>query len=95
MKTQLKIFILFAIALLGTFVPETFPEFFGDWKCNGSSYDWKTYTLTGDCKYKDQQHGPTTHWGFRHHIWFLCGVTLFIYNMVNILFNENEKTEQQ
>ena len=42
------------------------------------------YHLEG-CKYAaDYQHGPSIHWGFRHWMWTLCGVSLFIWNVIEL-----------
>ena len=90
MKKQIKIFTLFAIAILGTFIPEQFPDFFGDWQCNGGYYDLNLHQYVG-CRYGDLQHGAGTHWGFRHWLWFVCGATLFFYNLVYIFAETEEK----
>ena len=86
MKTKLKFISIFAIAMLVSFIPENFPSFFGDWVCQGGSYVVKEgrYHLEG-CKYAaDYQHGPSIHWGFRHWMWTLCGVSLFIWNVIEL-----------
>ena len=73
-KTMLKIISLFGIVILMSFIPENFRDFFGDWYCENSD---------NLCKYDaSAHHAATWHWGFRHYIWCLMGLTLFIYNVV-------------
>jgi hypothetical protein len=69
-----------------SFVPENFREFFGDWQCEGSHYNPSDNSHSG-CVYTSyyDNHPPTWHWGFRHWIWMIMGVTLFIYNVVLII----------
>ncbi len=87
MKNKLRLVAIFAIVILFSFIPETFPDFFGDWACEGGKavITGNTYTIQG-CSYGgDMDHGPTTHWGFRHWMWTLCGVSLFIWNVVELI----------
>jgi len=92
MKTKLKFISIFAIAMLVSFIPEAFPDFFGDWTCQGGSYVMKDghYQLIGCLHSGNYQHNPTTHWGFRHWMWTGCGVSLFIWNVID-LFPKNWK----
>jgi len=86
MKNKLKLITIFAIVILFSFIPETFPEFFGDWVCQGGKLivQGNSYDIVG-CSYTQQDHMPSTHWGFRHWMWTLCGVTLFIWNVVELI----------
>jgi len=87
MKLKLKLVAIFAIVILFSFVPETFPDFFGDWVCQGGKVivQGSSYNIEG-CSYGNQMdHMPTTHWGFRHWMWTLCGVSLFIWNVVELI----------
>lgn len=91
-KIMSRIVLLFAIVMLMSFVPENNRELFGDWQCEGTHYESGEYT---GCQYVGVVHGTTWHWGFRHWIWMLMGLTLFIYNAVLIIItinkNQNEK----
>jgi hypothetical protein len=85
---KLRVIIIFAIVILLSFIPETFPDFFGDWECQGSKIIGvnEGFYQTQGCSYGgDLEHSPTTHWGFRHWMWTLCGVTLFIWNVVELI----------
>ena len=95
---KLRVIIIFAIIILLSFIPETFPDFFGDWECQGSKIIGvkEGFYQTQGCSYGGVlEHNPTTHWGFRHWMWTLCGVILFIWNTVELIkkfLNEiNEK----
>jgi len=84
---------MFGIIILMSFIPDTFPEFFGDWKCNGGNfvYEGEHCTLVG-CNYAQRgPHSAATHWGFRHWMWFFCGVILFIWNLVDLLPDKMKK----
>jgi hypothetical protein len=81
MKTQFKVFILFAIVILASFIPELFPTFFGDWYCTDivNFHRGERWIISH------------WHWGFRHWTWFVMGFTLFIINVVSISkSNKNE-----
>jgi len=81
---QVSITILFSIMFFLTFIPDKFPEFFGDYLCQGNYHDWTSGSVKGNCD-KPGNHLPTIHWGIRHWIWFWCGVVLFIYNSCVII----------
>jgi hypothetical protein len=85
MKNKLRLVAIFAIAMLFSFIPETFPDFFGDWVCQGGKVivEGNSYDIVG-CSYWQQDHMPSTHWGFRHWMWTLCGTSLFIWNVVEL-----------
>jgi TRAP-type mannitol/chloroaromatic compound transport system permease small subunit len=85
-KTKLKFISIFTIVILVSFIPEMFPEFFGDWVCKGGSYTMKEghYVRLGCLYGENYQHNPTTHWGFRHWMWTLCGISLFIWNIIDL-----------
>ena len=90
MKNKLRLVAIFAIAMLFSFIPETFPDFFGDWVCQGGKYQYVENgpDIHEGCMYginASNSHNPTTHWGFRHWMWTLCGASLFIWNIVELV----------
>ncbi len=88
MKLKVRLVAIFAIVILFSFIPETFPDFFGDWVCQGGKIIGvkEGFYQTQGCSYgSDLEHSATTHWGFRHWMWTLCGVTLFIWNVVELI----------
>jgi hypothetical protein len=94
---MLRIVFIFAIVMFLSFIPDSFHEFFGDWHCNGTEViraangDFMHYA---GCR-ENYEHGPTWHWGFRHWIWMLMGLSLFIYNAILIGISINKITEQK
>lgn len=79
----------FAIAIFVSFIPDAFPQFFGDWMCSGNNYTERL------CQYRVDNHDPHTwHWGFRHWLFMLMGLVLFILNAFRAftLF-ENDETK--
>jgi len=94
-KLSLSIFILFSIAILSTFVPELFRDYFGDFKCEGTiiippTYNDKGVLITGT-DYRgcmmNGTHNPEWHWGWRHWLWMFMGFCLFVVQCVRIGFN--------
>ena len=84
--TKLRLVAIFAIAMNLSFIPEMFPEYFGDWVCEGGKAftEGNTYRVDG-CSYgSGNAHMPCTHWGFRHWMWTLCGTVLFIWNTIEL-----------
>jgi hypothetical protein len=91
MKTRFRIITIFSIIIIASFVPELFPDFFGDWKCQGcvraklSSPNYYDGCLYGNIGV----HNATNHWGYRHWIWFLMGLVLFIYEISEFITKKN------
>lgn len=84
---QLKIIALFTIAIVTSFIPETFPNFFGDYVCNDITIRQEDWRSTVYCS-KYQHSVPVVHWGYRHWLFFIMGAILFFLNFFRILFNE-------
>jgi hypothetical protein len=86
------------ILITASFIPDNFHELFGDWHCVGTieleaKNGWQT--INNGCKYESCDHDPTWHWGFRHWLWLLMGICLFIIQVIRIvcvLISETEKT---
>lgn len=95
MKPKVKLAATFAGVMLLSFVPELVPDFFGDWTCTGSvMYVGKNgyYHFKG-CNHLsgfNGEHSPMVHYGFRHFIWILAGVTFFVWNIVSVIENKEE-----
>lgn len=87
-----QIILLFAFAIGMSFVADSLHNFFGDFHCNGSGKLINDGTLFGKyngCNTLDifggREHDPTWHWGYRHYIFFLGGVCLFIVQSIYII----------
>ena len=92
MKTQLRIFTIFAVVFFASFLPEAYPSFFGDWLCQGSGNMVPNTYYYERCNHINNYfHNPEWHWGFRHYVWMLMGATLAIYNIIMIIVEEDNK----
>ncbi len=93
---SINIIILFMIAIMSSFIPELFPDFFGDWICEGRKFipNKETYGSYIGCD-MFQEHNPTTHFGYRHYLWFLMGIVLFIIQGIRIFMvvDKHDKNE--
>jgi hypothetical protein len=81
LKGKLKLALVFITIMGASFIPGYFPEFFGDWVCKGGG---KCSHLR--CFYNSP---PTLHYGFRHWIFILMGITFTIISLTEI--SEKEK----
>lgn len=83
-KISLHIIAIFTIAIFTSFIPDLYPEFFGDWICEGAIRDNNLH-LQG-CHYGDLgRHNPSTHWGWRHWLYFFMGLSLFALQVAQII----------
>lgn len=94
-ELSLRIILIFVTAILASFIPDNFPSFFGDWHCvTGSGlYIYKGSTnIEGHFQYCSLygSHLPTWHFGYRHYLWCIMGIVLFIIQIV-YLINKNDK----
>ena len=97
---SLRIIIMFSIVMAMSLLPEAYPNLFGDWKCQGSSYgkfvpetqrEYSHFDLIG-CDYAGyDSHNPTIHWGYRHWIYFLMGLSLFVVQVKDLVDFINKK----
>lgn len=85
-KISIRIILLFTIAMLMTFIPENFRDFFGDWKCQGSGKYLKESWVYSGCNYGESgTHEAEFHWGYRHWLFFTMGLTLFVIQVIDII----------
>jgi hypothetical protein len=93
MKNKIKIFAIFVMMFFASFVPESNHELFGDWHCKGG----QIIVNDGPDEYKGCQYGyelchnATWHWGARHWIWLLTGITFTAWTIVEIINKEINK----
>jgi hypothetical protein len=92
-KIQLKIIMLFTVAIFSTFVGDLLHSFFGDWWCDGSGEPifvketkstFEHYEYLG-CRYINEGHISQWHWGYRHWLYFIMCITLFVIQVVDII----------
>lgn len=91
LKVSIRIVLLFTLTMALSFIPEYCHTLFGDWLCKGSGvvigheYLTPVYSL---CNYSVgiyEYHDPTWHWGYRHWLWQLMGLSLALVQIVNII----------
>lgn len=87
-KISLQVLLVFSTLILVSFIPDYLHDFFGDTLCEGRVYnrmgDFSKNYYSG-CDYLDyNEHNPMWHWGYRHWIWIIMGVCLFIIQLVRV-----------
>lgn len=88
-KLSIRVIMMFSIAILISFIPENFREFFGDLKCVGSGgYVPGTYHYQYCNEGVGGMHSSTWHWGYRHFLFFIMGAVLFIIQAIDALNQE-------
>jgi len=93
-RVSLNIVAIFLIAMLGTFIPESFPDLFGDWTCQGGH--WVELRDTRNwvgCDYWERHFDSEHHWGVRHWLWFCMSVSLFIAQAIRIVVSIVDKSQ--
>lgn len=68
-----RIIIAFSVAILMSFIPELFRDFFGDEFCRIYGYHY-------DMVYNTDHY----HWGWRHWLFLFMGICLFIIQIIDI-----------
>lgn len=82
---SIRVIILFSTAIILSFVPDYLHEFFGDTWCTGSG-EWLSYGVHANCNYGDLgYHDAMWHWGYRHWLYCVMTVILFIIQAVRII----------
>lgn len=94
-KSKLKILVVFVVMFFASFVPESNHKMFGDWKCSGSHANWDEdgYWHIKGCRYISTSHDPSWHWGMRHWIWLLAGITFSIWTIADVINESDKKSE--
>jgi hypothetical protein len=95
MKNKIKILVVFAVMFFASFVPENNHELFGDWRCKGG------FTIINEhdvdikgCNYGTAMtHNSTWHWGVRHWIWLLAGLTFSVWTVIDIFIEHDKKNQ--
>lgn len=89
---SLQVVAIFAVAMLASLMPDLYPEFFGDYKCTGKLWNEKLNVYLGCSAPAEGPHGPTNHWGYRHFLFFLMGIVLFVLQAIRLVsfYNKNK-----
>ena len=91
-RHKVKILSMFLIVGLMSFIPENASRIFGDYTCEGASLKKEVngvLYMTGCNRSMGNPHSPTTHWGFRHYVWFFAGLTFAVWTIVEVI-NDDE-----
>ncbi len=83
-KISLRIIFIFGIALIMSFIPDLYPKQFGDWLCEGSIHYYGANSIK-ECMHSSSPHNAEWHWGYRHWVWFLMGLSLFFLQIRDII----------
>ncbi|MCE3278056.1 MAG: hypothetical protein K0S44_247 [Bacteroidetes bacterium] len=95
LKLSLNIIVTFTMWIMISFVPDYLHDLFGDWICDGSRFiaNDGAYGHYEGCDYaNDGNHLPKLHWGFRHWLWCIMGISLVIvqgFRIANLFKNKN------
>lgn len=96
MRLQFRILIMFAVIFAASYIPETFPSYFGDWMCHGSGeFIGRHYKRCNHGGGFAMYHNPSWHWGFRHWAWLCLGITMLIINIVQLVAEEDKKSQNK
>lgn len=76
-KVSINIVLIFTTIMLASIIPDMFPQIFGDWLCKGCTYREADYA---------HYHLPTWHCGYRHWIWCAMGLSLFVVQVVRMIY---------
>jgi len=85
-KISLRVIALFLVAILVSKIPELYPNFFGDWFCQGTleRINDSRYEFKG-CNHLNVWHDPQFHWGYQHFLFFLMGLSLAVIQIIDIV----------
>lgn len=86
LKISCRIILLFSAVMAFSLIADSLPDFFGDWKCEGSIEKIPGIYAYKGCNYGDfGYHDASWHWGYRHWVFFLMGFCLSIVQAVDII----------
>lgn len=83
LSKQLRITLIFVIAIFASFISDYLHTFLGDWYCSGMY--WNECGMASGCLYPGMGvHYPTWHYGLRHWMLIVLGIVLFFMNISDI-----------
>lgn len=84
-----QVIAIFSIIIFCSFIPDTFPAFFGDWICHGRTYVPSANAYSSghyiNCDIGSGEHNPSLHWGYRHYLFVSMGISLFLIQFVRLI----------
>ena len=85
---SLRVIAIFLVAIFVSKIPDLYPNFFGDYKCEGkiivktNEYGYHEYS---GCDFGEGRHNSKWHWGYQHWMFFLMGLSLTIIQIIDIV----------
>lgn len=84
-RISIQVIIVFTTVILVSFIPDYFHSQMGDTLCNGrvlnlTTMQYEYYWHNGH-EHKDME----WHWGYRHWLFFIMGITLFVIQIFRIV----------
>lgn len=83
-KISIRIITLFVTAIMLSVVPDYLHDFFNDEICNGTTFNLETGKREYFFHYGGKHHDIEIHWGYRHWLYFLMGLSLAVVQVVDI-----------
>ena len=94
LKISLRVILLFIVAMLTSLLSEYLRSFFGDWKCIGSGNPTNNICnpIYQYCNYGEYGfHKSTWHWGYRHWLYLIMCIVLFIIQVIDLFSFMNDE----
>jgi hypothetical protein len=94
MKSKLKILVVFVVMFFASFIPDSNHKLFGDWLCKGNyiTHDKNDNAIITGCKYEGYNaHNSTWHWGSRHWLFLIAGLTFSVWTIIDVIIEEDKK----
>lgn len=82
---SLRVVFLFSLAIVLSFIPEHLHSCFGDEYCNGLITNIETGKIEYYFHYGGTHQNWEWHWGYRHWLFLMMGISLSIIQIVNIV----------
>lgn len=90
-KLSIRIILFFIVAMCFSLIPDYVRTFFGDEYCSGWFMSPKTHTLEKFFHYGNIHETPQWHWGYRHWLFFMMGLSLATIQIIDIIMFINKK----
>lgn len=93
LKLTLRIVLLGLTAMVASYIPDLFPNFFGDWLCEGTGNYLDNLNHFERCNYTNLNgrydfHNPEWHWGYRHYVYLVTCIVLLVVQIFDIAENQ-------
>ena len=93
LKITIRIILIFVIATIMSFIADEFHSFFGDTLCNGTSLNIETNKYEYFVHYGSRHTDTQIHWGYRHFLFFMMGLSVTTLQIIDIINCYNKKEQ--